>query len=134
MAYGLDIDSFLSAFHCMANRSGVPEEMISDNGTNFVGTERELRGLVKELDRDKIEKSAANKGIKWIFNPPRAPHFGGVHETMIKSGKRATYVILGTADVPNEELITAFVCAEALINSRPLTYQSRIPQMTHPSP
>ena len=32
--------------------------------------------------------------------------FGGVHETMIKSAKRAIYAILGTADVTDEELIT----------------------------
>jgi len=62
MAYGLDTDSFLNAFYRMANRRGLPEEMISDNGTNFVGAERELRKLVEQLERDKIEKSAANKG------------------------------------------------------------------------
>ena len=127
MAYGLDTDSFLNAFYRMANRRGLPEEMISDNGTNFVGAERELKELVEQLDQDKIEKSSANKGIKWSFNPPWAPHFGGVHETMIKSAKRATYAILGTADMTDEELIAAFTGAEALINSRPLTYQSANP-------
>ena len=84
MTYGLDTDSFLNAFYCMANQRGLPEELISDNRTNFVGAERESRELVKQLDQDKIEKSAANKGIKWSLNPPWAPHFGGVHETMIK--------------------------------------------------
>ena len=64
MAYGLDIDSFVNAFNCMTNRRGLPEEMISDNGTNFVGVERELSELVKQLDQDKIKKSAANKGMK----------------------------------------------------------------------
>jgi len=83
----------------MANPRGLPEEMISENGTNFIGAVRELKELVEQLDQNKIEKLAANKGIKWSFNPPGAPHFGGVHETMIKSAKRATYAILGTADV-----------------------------------
>jgi len=50
MAYGLDTDSFLNAFYFMANQRGLPDEMISDNGTNFVGTKRELRELVKQLD------------------------------------------------------------------------------------
>ena len=71
-----------------------------------------------------MKSSLANKGVKWHFNPPLAPHFGGVHETMIKAAKRAIYGILGNADVTDEELVTSFVGAEDLINSRPLTYQS----------
>ena len=43
---------------------------------------------------------------------------------MIKSAKRAIIAILSNADVKDEELMTAFCGAEALINSRPLTYQS----------
>ena len=46
---------------------------------------------------------------------------------MIKSAKRATYAILGSANVTDEELVMAFTGAEALINSRPLTYQSANP-------
>ena len=53
----------------MVNRKGLPEEMISDNGSNFVGAERELRELVLQLDQDKIVKSVANKGVKWNFKP-----------------------------------------------------------------
>ena len=35
---------------------------------------------------------------------------------------------MGNSDVTDEELTTAFTGAEALINSRPLTYQSANPQ------
>jgi len=71
-----------------------------------------------------VQCSTANKGIKWKFNPPYAPHFVGVFEIMIKSAKRAIMAILKEADVDDEELMTAFSGAEALINSRTLTYQS----------
>lgn len=127
MAYALDTDSFLNAFYRMASRRGLPDEVISDNGSNFIGAERELKELVEKLDQEKIKKSAANKGIKWYFNPPLAPHFGGVHETMIKAAKRAAYAILKGADVTDEELTTAFTGAEGLLNSRPITYQSANP-------
>jgi len=43
---------------------------------------------------------------------------------MIKAAKIATYAILGNADVTDEELMTACTGAEALVNSRPLTFQS----------
>ena len=61
---------------------------------------------------------------------PCAPHFEGVFETMIKAAKRAIIVILGNANVTDEELMTAFIGAESLINSRPLTYQSANPDDT----
>ena len=116
MAYALDTDSFLNTFYRMVNRRGRPKEMLSDNGGNFVGGNKELSDLVKELDQDKIVKSTANQGIKWKFNPPHARHFGGAHEIKTKVAKRAVYAILGNADITDEELMTAFTGAEALIN------------------
>lgn len=46
---------------------------------------------------------------------------------MVKSAKRALFKILSSADITDEELITAVTSAEVLINSRPLTYQSSNP-------
>ena len=46
---------------------------------------------------------------------------------MTKGAKRAVYAILGNADITDEELTTAFTRVEALLNPRPLTYQSVSP-------
>ena len=97
---------------------------MSDNSTNFVGACSELRELINQLDEESIKISIANKRIKWHFNSPYGPHFGGAHETMIKSAKKAIYGILGSTDITDKELATTFAGAEDLINSRPLTYQS----------
>ena len=83
-------------------------------------------------DHRKIFNTAASKGIKWSFNPPLAPHFGGIHESMIKSAKRAIKAILGKADINDEELVSAFTGAESLLNSRPITYQSANPDDVTP--
>ena len=124
MAYGLDSDSFLKCFVRMTSRRGYPQEIVSDRRTNFVGADRELRELVSGMDTNKIQDQTANKGVKWCFNPPLAPHFGGVHEAMIKAAKKAIRAILSNADINDEELMTTFIGVEALLNSRPLTYQS----------
>lgn len=47
---------------------------------------------------------------------------------MIKATRKAIYAILSRADVIDEELLSAVVGAEDLMNSRPLTYQSVNPQ------
>ncbi|XP_067661090.1 uncharacterized protein [Haliotis asinina] len=128
IAFGLDADSFLNAFFRMTSRRGIPKEVLSDNGTNFIKASKELKELVQSnLDSDKVKGSLANKGIIWRFNPPSAPHFGGVYESLIKSAKRAICGILANGDLSDEELMTAFIGAEELLNSRPLTYQSSHP-------
>ena len=127
MAFDLSTDGFLNAFSRMASRRGLPEEMTSDNGTNFVGANNELRQLINRLDKDRIRQRTADKGIKWRFNPPGGPHFGGAHESLIKTAKKALHAILGKADIKDEELLTCFAGVEALMNSRPLTYQSAHP-------
>ncbi|XP_046557778.1 uncharacterized protein LOC124266970 [Haliotis rubra] len=132
MAYGLDTDSVLNAFYRMVNRRGLPELVVSDNGTNFVGSVKESKEVFLLLDESAVRHSLANKGIKWCFNPPHASHFGGVFETMIKAAKRGIFAILSGGDVTDEELMTAFTGAEALINSRPFTYQSAHPHDSTP--
>ena len=114
------------------SRRGVPKEVVSDCGTNFVGAVNELKQLCSQLDKEKIQRVTVDKGAKWIFNPPAAPHFGGVHEIMVKSAKPAIYGVLGNSEVTDEELITAFSGVESLINSRPLTYQTADPRNDTP--
>ena len=124
MAWGLDTDTFLNAFARFASRCGVPKEVISDRGTNFVGPVGELKKLVSQLDRQQLENKTVELGVTWRFNPPAAPHSGGAHEVMVKAAKKAIYAIVGDQDVTDEELITVFAGVESLLNSRPLTYPS----------
>ena len=49
--------------------------MISDNGTNFVGAEKELAEYIVAWNKRKIEEHLIHQGIRWKFNPPAAPHF-----------------------------------------------------------
>ena len=121
MATSLDVSGFMNALVRMTARRGWPKKMLSDNGTNFVAAEKEIRALVAQLDQKQIERATANKGITWYWNPPVAPHFGGVFESMIKSANRAIAAILPNADVDDEELQTIFTGVESLLNSRPLT-------------
>ena len=121
LAYGLDTDSFLRALDRFVARRGVPDDMWSDNGTNFVRADREIRQLCRSLDEEKVKKHVSKKNLKWHFNPPGAPHFGGAFEALVKLVKRTLYRTLSDASLSDEELQTACCQAEALINSRPLT-------------
>lgn len=83
MAFGLNSDSFMNAFYRKSSRRGFPEEMYSDNGTNFKAAKKntkKLKSLISQLDKEKVKESIANKGTVWNFNPPLVPHFDGLHE------------------------------------------------------
>ena len=69
MEYGLDSGSFLKVLCKMVNRRGLSEEVLSDNGTNFVGANKELCGLLKQMTKDsKVDESLVKQGVKWTFN------------------------------------------------------------------
>ena len=87
----------------MTTRRGWPKQMY---GTNFVSSPREIKELVSAIDQDKVQRMTSNKGVTWNWNPPVAPHFGGVFESMIKSARRAIAAVLGGAEVNDEELET----------------------------
>ena len=70
MAWGLDTDTFLNAFAHFTSRHGVPEEVISDRGTNFVGAVGEITKLTSQLDRRHLQCKTAELGLTWRFNPP----------------------------------------------------------------
>jgi len=124
LVYSLDTDGFLLALSRFSKRRGVPQEMISDNGSNFVAADQQLKAAVQSLDNSRLSAELTARNIKWRFNPPRAPHFGGVFETVVKSMKRVLQTVLYRADLSDEELHTALVQAEGLINSRPLCTMS----------
>ena len=84
MAWSLETDGFLKALTRMVARRGWPTDMFGgDNGTNFVRGNNELLDLVQHLDQNKIQWLTSKNGIRWHWNPPLAPHFGGVFERII---------------------------------------------------
>ena len=117
----LDISACIDAVYRFIARRGQPKSIISDNGTNFVGAARELKEAFSELKQDDIVTSLAEQGIKWSFNPPAAPHFGGVWERLVRSCKKALYNILGKQAMTEDKLRTVLCIAEQLVNNRPLT-------------
>ena len=54
----------MPSFLCSTPRKGLPVEMLSDDDTNFVGGEHELRALIEKSDAEKIVSPGADTGIK----------------------------------------------------------------------
>ena len=95
--------------------------MRSDNGTNFIGADREFKYALKQLDQLKITTFLSNQMIEWKFNPPVSPWMGGVWEALVKSVKRALKAVTRDRLFTDDALSTLFCEVESVINQRPLT-------------
>lgn len=64
-------DSFIAALRRMTSRRGIVTEIVSDNGTNFVGANNYLKEIIRaqENSKDQIE---GEFNLKWRFITPRS--------------------------------------------------------------
>ncbi len=119
----LDTDAFLLSLRRFIARRGKPMELLCDNGTNFVGGDRELRDTFDGM-APKLQELLAPQKIRFRYIPPNAPHFGGTWEREVKSVKTALRVILREQTVPEPVLQTLLVEVEGILNAKPLGYVS----------
>ena len=54
VAGDISTDSFINALRRFIAKRGQPDELFSDNGTNFVGAERVLRESLQSLQQLKL--------------------------------------------------------------------------------
>ncbi|XP_050437851.1 uncharacterized protein LOC126844044 [Adelges cooleyi] len=124
VASDLSTETFLMALCRFISRRGPIKEMHSDCGTNFTGAAKLLQP-VDQFTRSKeyqhqCQAYLTARNIRWHFNPPSAPHFGGLWEAGVKSVKTLLYRTLGLQRLTYEELNTLLSRIEATLNSRPL--------------
>lgn len=124
VAHTLDTDSVIYALQRFMARRGQPVEIRSDNGSNFVGAERELRETIRAWNQQKIDNLLKQKMITWRFNTPLASHMGGVWERLIRTTRKVLYSLTREQVLDDEKLPTLMCLVESIVNSRPLTYVS----------
>lgn len=124
----LTTEAFLGALRRFFSRRGKSRILYSDNGTNFLGADRQLKELHSlinsESHNNKIKNHLADHEIEWNFIPPRTPHFGGIWEAAVKSLKHHMRRTVGETLFTFEDLSTYMCEIEAVLNSRPLTPMS----------
>lgn len=129
IVFSLESDSFINALRRFTARRGLPKLIRSDNGTNFVGAEKELRLSIEAYNSQQMKDWLLQKGIEWRFQPPAASHFGGVWEREIRSVRKVLGALMNVQQIRlhDEELLTLMCEVESILNARPLTAISNDP-------
>ena len=118
----LTSQAFLAAFKRFILRRGACQMLMSDNGTNFQGADKELRSMFRAASsfyKDSAASLAAD-GTDCAFIPSHAPHFGGIWEAGVKSVKHHLRRILGDTKLTFEEMSTVLYQVEACLSNDPL--------------
>jgi len=97
-------DAFLAAFDRFVARRGLPQDIYSNCGSNFVGAAKQLKMLVNHPDNHNVLTS--HTPCSWHFNPPSAPHFGGLWEAAVRSAKTLLVRVLGCHNPTLDEMNT----------------------------
>ncbi|XP_011260138.2 uncharacterized protein LOC105253672 [Camponotus floridanus] len=100
-------DAFLDALQWFTARRGLCQSITSEHYLCRSG-QRQLREFftTKNPELRQIADQLANDWIVWRFNPPSAPHFGGLWEAAVKSVKHHLHRVPGETSLTYEELQT----------------------------
>lgn len=113
--------AFIAAFRRFTSRRGLCAHVYCDNGTNFVGADREMRKqLAACMQDDEWRSVLADSGTRFYFAPAGSPHFNGLAESTVKMAKTAMRKVVGENKLTFEEYATFLTQVEAALNSRPL--------------
>ena len=123
----LETDDFIMVLRQFISRRGPPKEIWSDRGTNFVGASRELKEAIAHWNEETIERQLQQKGIRWVFQPPAAPHMSGVWERLVQITKKHLKSVAGDGLLSDVELRTLLAEVESIVNNRPITAVSDDP-------
>lgn len=116
----ISANDFLLALRRFICRRGRPSLIYTDNGRNFEGAFNYL----SLIDWEEVLHVYANEPIKWNFNPPIAPWWGGFWERLIRIVKDLLKRMLGKRKLMLTQIEDMLFEVEAIVNSRPLTYIS----------
>lgn len=124
LATDLTTMEFLQVLRRFFSYRGYPKVLISDNGSQMVGAERELRLMIEGWEKNQLKEFCADRGMKWQFTTPDAPHQNGCSEAMVKTVKQSLKKAIGDTVLTPFELYTCLLEVANLVNQRPI---GRIP-------
>ena len=77
IAMDASAEAFANSFERFCSKNGVPNKIISDQGSSFKAFNNELKIISGEITKNRF---LSDKGVSWVFCPIGDPHFNGYCE------------------------------------------------------
>lgn len=81
----MSTSSFINALRRFFAIRGLPKQLRSERGTNFIGACKELKFNTSDPE---LTSYLDNQGCTWTFNSPHSSHMGGCWERLIGVARR----------------------------------------------
>ena len=124
----MSLERFISLF-------SKPTTLITDNGSNFVRSVKEINRMNREslfvdskLEAIDMQQVTRKSEIQFHFSPASSPHFNGLVERIVRSTKTALKTVMGPG-VPSDEFFhTALYKVAGYLNNFPISgaFKSRV--------
>ena len=123
LATDYSTNGFLIVLRRFMSLRGYPSKLRSDTGSQLVAANKELKAVIKRIDKNKLKEF----GFDWDFSSPDAPWQNGCSKALVKSGKKAIKNAIGSQILMFSELMTVFYEVANLVNERPIGRQPKDP-------
>lgn len=118
----LTTETFLMALRRFIARRGIPKTVYSDNALTFKRASADMNKIFHAIKGSDTQAYLSDHRITWKFIVERAAWWGGFWERMVRTVKNVLRKVLGRSALDYDSIVTILTQAEAVVNSRPLTY------------
>ena len=108
--FGYDTFSFMMTLRRFTSIRGWPATIFSDPGSQLVHTEKELRKVWKEVDKETQYKASTDNVPQWVFRLADSPWRQGSVEALVQSAERCLKFANDAHRITQSEFMT--VCYE----------------------
>ena len=96
------------------------KKLFSDNGTNFVSADRELREAAAKWNKNELDHRLEEIGVQWTFGPAACGSAGGLWERMVGMVKKLLKSVIGEQVLELDTFETLIAGVAATMNRRPI--------------
>ena len=122
----INSESFLGALQAHIYEFGVPQFILSDNGSPIVNSIGWVQKVLEEIEVRNFLTEHNVKKLNFSTYPPHASYLGGVVESLVKQVKNLLFVSMGKTVLTFDKFWLLVCECRMLVNKRPIAFKNAV--------